>query len=97
MSQEELADVIFLLHGVGDGVPNVRLVQELPKLTGFARRIFCLAQNADRIKRQFHNTNIQALGLLVRSGEPERVLVERLQKLHEATHAFGKDLSCLAR
>ena len=91
MSQEELADVIFLLHGVGDGVPNVRLVQELPKLTGFARRIFCLAQNADRIKRQFHNTNIQALGLLVRSGEPERVLVERLQKLHEATHAFGKE------
>lgn len=91
ISEEERADLVFVLHGIDDGVPNVRLIQELPKLNSFARRIFCLARNADTIKRQFHNTNVQALGLVVRSGEPERLLIDRLQKLHAATRAAGME------
>lgn len=88
---EELADIIFILHGIDDGVPNVRLVQELPKLAVFARRIFCLARSADHIQRQFHNTNIQAVGTVTRSGEPERMLIQRLQKLHLSTRASGME------
>jgi hypothetical protein len=88
---EDFADVLFVLHGIEDGVPNVRLIQELPKLAFFSRRIFCLAQSVSQLRRQFHNTNVQAVGLVARPGEPERLLIERLQKLHNATRAAGME------
>jgi len=91
ISPVELADVLFVLHGIDAGVPNVRLVQELPKLAVFARRLFCIAQDPGQIQRQFHNTNVQAVGAVVRAGEPERVLIERLQKLHIAARAAGME------
>ena len=86
---DDLADFLFVLHGIDEGVPNVRLTQELPKLATFARRVFCVAQSANQIQRQFHNTSVQAVGLVARSGEPERMLIARLQKLHAATRASG--------
>jgi len=69
----------------------VRLIQELPKLAAFARRVFCLLKNVDHIKRQFHNTNIHAVGLVGRTGEPERLLIDRLRKLHLAARGCGME------
>jgi hypothetical protein len=89
MAPEDIFDMLFLLHGVDQGVPNVRLIQEIPKLALISRRIFCLAENADGIQRQFDNTGIQGLGLVARRGEPERVLIARLDMLHAATRASG--------
>lgn len=84
LASEELTDLRFLIHGVDPGVPNVRLIQELPKLSAFCRGIFCLASEAAQIPRQFNNTGIQAVGLAVRPGEPEQHLIERLGRLYTA-------------
>jgi hypothetical protein len=88
---DDLADMMFVLHGIDDGVPNVRLIQELPKLAVFTPRIFCIASSANNIQRQFHNTNVRAVGLVARPGEPDRVLIDRLQKLHAAVRPAGME------
>jgi hypothetical protein len=91
MPAENLVDLLFLLHGIDSGVPNVRLNQELPKLVSLTRRIFCLAEEVGQIQRQFHNTGVQAIGIAARAGEPERALIERLHRLHAATRTSGAE------
>jgi hypothetical protein len=89
LEPEELTDLRFLIHGIEPGVPNVRLIQELPKLSAFCRGIFCLSTDAPLIQRQFNNTGIQGVGLAARPGEPEKNLIERLDKLYAATRKTG--------
>lgn len=89
LAPDELIDLRFLIYGIDPGVPNVRLIQELPKLSAFSRGIFCLCADAALVHRQFNNTGIQAAGLAARPGEPEQSLIERLGRMHTATRSAG--------
>lgn len=89
LAPDELIDLRFLIYGIDPGVPNVRLIQELPKLSAFSRGIFCLCADAALVHRQFNNTGIQAAGLAARPGEAEQNLIERLGRLHAATRSAG--------
>jgi hypothetical protein len=89
LASNELTDLRFLIYGIDAGVPNVRLIQELPKLSAYIRGIFCLCADAALVHRQFNNTGIQAVGLAARPGEPEHYFIERLGRLHAATRSAG--------
>jgi hypothetical protein len=93
---EDLTDLRFLIHGIDPGVPNVRLIQEFPKLSAFCRGVFCLSTEAALIQRQFYNTGIQGVGVVARPGEAETYLIERLGRLHAATRNSGLESFVLA-
>jgi hypothetical protein len=61
LSHDILRDVIFVILDL-EGVPNIRLTQELPKLSG-ARHIMCAIHHNDRIGERFANTGVHAFGL----------------------------------
>jgi len=61
ISHDILRDVIFVILDL-EGVPNIRLIQELPKLAA-ARHILCALDHNDRIGERFANTNVHAFGL----------------------------------
>ena len=91
LGPKERIDLRFLVHGIDPGIPNVRLIQELPKLSIYSRGIFCLSGDTSQIHRQFHNTGIRAVGLAGRAGELEPHFIERLGRLYAAAGQCGLD------
>jgi hypothetical protein len=61
ISRDVLLHLVFVIFAL-EGVPNSRLVQELPKLTG-ARHVFCALARDDLIGERFGSTGIHALGM----------------------------------
>ena len=60
-------DLAFMVHGIEDGVPNIRLVQEFPKLSLDGHRLFCAVDRPDVSVAQFANTGVHAVGFCMRS------------------------------
>jgi hypothetical protein len=56
-----LRHLVFVIHAL-EGVPNSRLVQELPKLTG-ARHVFCALERDDPVGKRFGSTGVHAIGM----------------------------------
>jgi hypothetical protein len=56
-----LLHLVFVIFAL-EGVPNSRLVQELPKLTG-ARHVFCALERDDPVGKRFGSTGIHAIGM----------------------------------
>jgi len=59
--RDVLLHLVFVIFAL-DGVPNSRLVQELPKLTG-ARHVFCALERDDPAGERFRSTSIHAIGM----------------------------------
>ena len=74
-------DFIFVVTGIDNGVPNIRLAQELPKLSRHARGIFCLLGERGYIGTRFARTGTHAIGIELSPGSAEAVSAGRIADL----------------
>jgi hypothetical protein len=74
-------DFIFVVTGIDNGVPNIRLAQELPKLGRHARGIFCLLGERGYIGTRFARTGTHAIGIELSPGSAEAVSAGRIADL----------------
>jgi len=59
---ERSRDIAFLLTGVDEGIPNVRLAQEIPKLSTRSRFVFAHFKYRSGLGARFSQTGIHAIG-----------------------------------
>ena len=59
--RDMLLHLVFVIFAL-EGVPNSRLVRELPKLTG-ARHVFCALDRHEPVGERFGSTNVHAIGI----------------------------------
>jgi hypothetical protein len=78
---ELLRDIAFMVHGFDAGVPNIRLVQEIPRLTRLSRHVFCLIDDEEGVGARFRNTGTYAIGLALSPGRSERAWIKRMSLL----------------
>jgi GGDEF domain-containing protein len=89
--KEIARDLASLVLGIDHQVPNVRLGQELPKLSALAPHMFCLVDDSRGIAVQFSRTGPNAVGIALDAKESETRSIQRLRVLGEQTHAAGLD------
>ena len=77
----QLRDLAFLVHGFDSGVPNIRLCQELPKLSHFSRQLFCLSDDGEDAGLRFRNTGAHAIGIARAPDTGDRPWNDRLKNL----------------
>lgn len=94
-SSEMLKDFAFFIHGIDSSVPNIRLVDELPKLGATSRHLFCLVDEPAAVTRQFRNTGIFSVGLSFRAGSPEKAWMARLSSLSQFARDSGLETFAL--
>jgi len=80
-SVEQFRDIAFVVHGFDVGIPNIRLVHELPKLSRFSKHVFCISEDDEGFHTRFRNTGIHALGIALSPGKPERQVIARMNAL----------------
>jgi hypothetical protein len=78
---ELLRDIAFMVHGFDAGVPNIRLVQEIPRLTRLSRHVFCLFDDEEGVGARFRNTGTYAIGLALSPARSERAWIKRMSLL----------------
>lgn len=71
ISKQVLRDMVFIVHDFGD-VPNIRLVQELPKLAG-ARHVLCAIERSKLSEIRSAGPIIHALGFELAENEPDEI------------------------
>ena len=81
MSPDIFRDLAFFVTGIGSGVPNIRLAQELPKLKRAARQIFCLVEDRGYIGTRFARTGTHAIGIALSLSETEAFSMSRIREL----------------
>ena len=74
-------DFAFFVTGIDSGVPNIRLAQELPKLTRLSHQVFCVVEDRGYIGTRFSRTGAHALGIQLSHGEGESVQMGRIVEL----------------
>jgi hypothetical protein len=79
-----LRDLAFAVFGIDTGVPNIRLAQELPKLSRGIHPIICMIDHRDGAGIQFARTGAFALGMALDHCEPEKLVFEKLDALAKA-------------
>lgn len=77
-------DLAFVVFGIDTGVPNIRLAQELPKLSRGIHSIICMIDHCEGAGIQFARTGAYALGLALGHREPEKPVFEKLDGLAKA-------------
>lgn len=88
---EYFRDIAFLIHGIESSIPNIRLTQELPKLTTLSRYLFCLTDNPTNMSQQFDNSGAHAVGLSIGSDRSEREWINRMSTLGREAKVSGKE------
>lgn len=81
VSAELFRDLAFILYGFENGVPHIRLVQELPKLTRRKSQVFCLVDNAEAAGIRFRDVGAHAIGMVLQPGAPDSSWIERVRSL----------------
>ena len=95
LSASAIADIGFLVHGIGPEIPNIRLSAELPKLSLSSRHVYCMAEEAKGISEQFRNTGARAVGVaLLRNARPYDSNI-RLDVLGKEARLGGMDAFAL--
>lgn len=90
VSLESSRSLAFVVHGFEDGVPNIRLVQELPKLPKERHRLFCVLNNFDRAGLQFANTGVHAIGFVMDSKfGSEKSAIDTMKSMSRAAQKVG--------
>jgi hypothetical protein len=85
-------DIAFLVVGIDSGTPNIRLVQEIPKISTRAKLVFVAIAYCEGIIQRFSNTRIHAIGVeLRRSQGSERQALASVDALARDAHALGID------
>lgn len=82
-------DLAFLVLGIDNGVPNVRLSQEIPKLTHLVRNVFCQVEDGGNAGARFARAGVYAVGLTLAPSDPHPVSLERIRKLASQTMEAG--------
>jgi GGDEF domain-containing protein len=81
-------DFAFFVTGIDSGVPNIRLAQELPKLTRLSRQLFCLIDGSGYVGTRFSRTGAHAIGIELTADEAETSAMGRIFELgHQAAEA----------
>lgn len=92
VSLESSRSLAFVVHGFEDGVPNIRLVQELPKLPKERHRLFCVLNSFDRAGVQFSNTGVHAIGFVMDSKfGSEKSAIDTVKSMSRAAQKLGAD------
>lgn len=92
ISPEIFRDFAFFVTGIDSGVPNIRLMQELPKLNRLSRQIFCVIDDRGYIGTRFARTGTHAIGIVLSRGETEAFSMTRIREL--AQQAADAGLAC---
>jgi hypothetical protein len=79
----------FMIYGVGEGVPNVRLAQEIPKLSLRSKYVFCTVGDRPEMALNFANTSLQAVGMLVSASYSDRDLIAQVRQLGRKARRAG--------
>ncbi len=74
-------DFAFFVTGIDSGVPNIRLAQELPKLTRLSHQIFCVVEGRGYTGTRFARTGTHAIGITLPPGEAEALSMARIVEL----------------
>jgi hypothetical protein len=64
---ETVRDIAFLLIGIDEGVPNVRLVQEIPKVSLCSKLVFAAIDYHEGAVSRFERTGVHAIGIELRN------------------------------
>ena len=81
ISPDIFRDFAFFVTGIDSGVPNIRLTQELPKLTRLSRQIFCVIEDRGYVGTRFARTGTHAIGIALLPGEAEAFSMLRIREL----------------
>lgn len=68
LPKDLLRDLAFVVLGIDDGVPNIRLVQEIPKLALGAYRVLCTVDKPEGAGARFARTGAHGVGLSLEHG-----------------------------
>jgi hypothetical protein len=71
ITQKVLRDMVFIVHDLGE-VPDIRLVQELPKLAG-SRHVLCTIERSKLNEVRSAGSIIHALGFELAENEPDEI------------------------
>lgn len=82
-------DFAFFVTGIDSGVPNIRLAQELPKLTRLSHQIFCVIDDRGYIGARFSRTGAHAIGIQLAAGEAEAAAMGRIVELSRQSSEAG--------
>jgi hypothetical protein len=82
-------DFAFFVAGIDSGVPNIRLTQELPKLSRLSRNIFCLIADRGYVGSRFLRTGTHAIGITLSPGDCEAASMARISELSQQACGAG--------
>ena len=82
-------DFAFFVTGIDSGVPNIRLAQELPKLTRLSHQIFCIIEGRGYAGTRFARTGTHAIGITLPPGEAEAFSMARIAELAQQAGDAG--------
>lgn len=86
-----LRDLAFVVFGTDQGVPNIRLAQELPKLSRGTHHVFCMIDHCESAGTQFAKTGAYAIGSTLNAREPEKQIFEKLNVLARQAKEAGAE------
>jgi hypothetical protein len=89
--QDILRDLGFIVFGIDQGVPNIRLAQEIPKVSRGMHHVICMADHCDNAGSQFAKTGAYAIGMAVNTREPEKHTFERMNALTKQAREAGTE------
>ena len=67
LSSDIVQDLIVCLHGLDAGLPNIRIIQELPKLLNRGRAVYACVGYGDKAVERFASTKTAAVGFALPS------------------------------
>ena len=82
-------DFAFFVTGIDSGVPNIRLAQELPKLTRLSHQIFCVIDDRGYVGTRFSRTGAHAIGIQLSAGESRSAAMGRIVELARQASEAG--------
>jgi hypothetical protein len=88
-------DLASVVVGIGRGVPNIRLGQELPKLSSLTRHVYCVVDDGGNAGLRFARTGARAVGIVISPEDHEIQSIERIKKLGQETQGDGLDAFAL--
>jgi hypothetical protein len=91
LSGQTRRDIAFMVFGIDHGVPHVRLVQELPKLSRMSYRVFCVVDRCSGAGGRFAKTGAHGIGIAVGDDEDEVATGDRLRKLGDEARTARLD------
>jgi hypothetical protein len=91
VTAETRRDLAFIVFGIDRGVPNIRLAQELPKLSRMACRVFCIADRCQGVGARFVSTGAHGVGITLDEKDDELQSASRIREIAKEAQAAAID------